>query len=40
MMGCFFLWLFLGFSCPLSRVDEGCFASTVVALLGGQGWLQ
>lgn len=40
VMGSFFLWLFLGFRCPLSWVDEGCFASTVVALLGGPGWLQ
>lgn len=40
VIGCFFLWLFLGFRSPLSRVGEGCFASTMVALLGGPGWLQ
>jgi len=40
VVGCFFLWLFWGFKSPLSCVDEGCFASTLVALLVGPGWLQ
>lgn len=35
-MVCFFFWLFWGFRCPLCWVDEGCFASTVVPLLGDQ----